>query len=322
MKKKWFAAIGVAGIVALAVPTLAATTSEMLQPGDIKTIDCNGKTLRSSKIDANTMRLECLPFDRSSTTTTAAPTTTSSTVAPTTTTTAAPTTTTAATTTTVPSGATTPADVLDLTNWKITLPTPRSGSSQAREVLQPELANYEDQYFYDEGNTVVFTTPVGDATTSGSEYPRTELREMRNNGRDLAAWSSTSGTHIMTVRQAITQRPIVKPHIVAGQIHDGSDDVIQIRLEGTRLIIDCCDGSEVALLEPNYQLGTFFDLRIEVAAGRIKVFYNGIQKLDMAHVDSGNYFKAGSYPQSNPSRGDDPNTIGQVVISALTVSHT
>ena len=43
-------------------------------------------------------------------------------------------------------------------------------------------------------------TPVKGVTTGNSEHPRVEFREMKNNGKDKASWSSTDGkTHTMYV---------------------------------------------------------------------------------------------------------------------------
>jgi hypothetical protein len=52
----------------------------------------------------------------------------------------------------------------------------------------------------------------------------------------------------MRLRQALTQFPAVKPHVVTAQIHDAEDDVIEVRLQANRLLVesDDCDG-EVTL---------------------------------------------------------------------------
>ncbi|MBL8993880.1 MAG: polysaccharide lyase family 7 protein, partial [Spirochaetia bacterium] len=44
-------------------------------------------------------------------------------------------------------------------------------------------------------------------------------------------------------------------------------------------------------------------------------------KVDYANTNKGCYFKAGCYTQSNPSKGDDPNDYGRVVIRSLKVFH-
>jgi poly(beta-D-mannuronate) lyase len=68
-------------------------------------------------------------------------------------------------------------------------------------------------------------------------------------------------------------------------------------------------------------LGTPYDLRIVAAAGRIDVFYNGAHSGGAALAGDDWYFKTGSYLQSNVSRGDAADAVGQVVLYALRVSH-
>ncbi|HWT92495.1 MAG TPA: polysaccharide lyase family 7 protein, partial [Solirubrobacteraceae bacterium] len=82
------------------------------------------------------------------------------------------------------------------------------------------------------------------------------------------------------------------------------------------------DGDDDATLDPAYTLGTPYDLEIAAADGHIRVSYNGTQKADIVTSGSGWYFKAGSYVQSNLSRGDAPDAQGQVVLYALQVEHT
>jgi poly(beta-D-mannuronate) lyase len=135
-------------------------------------------------------------------------------------------------TTPSPGNATYPAQVLDLTNWKVTLPTGKPGSPT--EITQPALATYTDANFCvstDSPTGVVFTAACGGVTTSGSSYPRSELREM--SGKSLAAWGSNDGlTHTMDFTGALLMSPIVKPQVVVGQVHDASDDVIEIEYFG------------------------------------------------------------------------------------------
>src|SRR5438132_7711918 len=96
-----------------------------------------------------------------------------------------------------------PAQVLDLANFKITLPTGSSG--HPTEVKQPALATFADPLWFraigDIG--VSFAAPVNGVTTSGSSNPRSELREMNADGSN-ASWSSTDGkTHTMIVDQVV-----------------------------------------------------------------------------------------------------------------------
>ncbi len=221
--------------------------------------------------------------------------------------------------------ATLPAQVLDLSAWKLTLPVEGKSNGSPREVLQPELASFSLAPYFrvtDAGDAVVFRAPAGGFTTSGSSYPRSELREMTADGRGLASWSTTQGTHTLVVEQTITSKPVVKAHVVAGQIHDAEDDVVMIRLEGERLFVER-DGDEAGLLDANYVLGTPMTVKLVASGGQIQVFYNDLTTPRVVvPVDaSGCYFKAGAYTQSNASKGDAPDAAGEVVITSLTLSH-
>lgn len=212
-----------------------------------------------------------------------------------------------------------PADVLDLRNWYLTLPTGQPGNPDT--VHQPGLAGYSSTWFRldDAKGGVVFTADAGGVTTKGSKYPRSELREM--NGEAQASWSNTAGTHTLAVREAVTQLPSVKPDVVTAQIHDTNSDVVEVRLEGTRLIAQYDGGHTDVTLDPGYRLGTVYDLTIVASGGRIEVSYNGVRKAVIPQSGSGWYFKAGSYVQTNTSKGDPPDAVGVVVIYRLSVTH-
>jgi hypothetical protein len=216
--------------------------------------------------------------------------------------------------------ATHPGDVLNLRNWYLTLPTGAAGDPDT--VHQPDLATYSSRYFAlnDTRDGVMFTAPVDGVTTKNSHYPRSELREM--NGAEEAAWSNTSGVHTLTVSEAITHLPDAKPEAVAAQIHDGNDDVLQIRLEGARLLAQYNDGATQVELDPHYTLGTRYTLTLTAADRRVQLRYNDTQKVDLPLTGTGWYFKAGAYVQSNTSTGDQPPAHAQVVIYALTATHT
>jgi hypothetical protein len=225
--------------------------------------------------------------------------------------------------TNAPPGPTLPSRLLNLTNWKITLPIETSHAGNPDEIKQPELDGFEHQeYFHVTGarDGVLFKAHCGGATTSGSGYPRSELREMTNNGRDHASWSTTMGTHTMEIRQAITHLPVAKPHVVAGQIHDANDDVIVFRLEGSKLFIDE-NGNDGPVLTTNYRLGDIFTVKFVARNRGVDCYFNGQFIYTYAVSTSGCYFKAGCYTQSNTSRGDAPTAYGEVIIYDLSVTH-
>jgi hypothetical protein len=208
-----------------------------------------------------------------------------------------------------------PGRLLDLKNWKLTLPTGRKGKPE--EIEGPDLSAFTNDFFRlnDAKDGVVFTANAGGVTTSGSSYPRSELREM--NGTEKAAWDSTDGTHTLDVCEAITKTPATKPEVVSAQIHDTEDDVLQIRLEGTTLSVQYDDGRGEAVLDPDYQLGTPFRVTVDVSAEGIAVSYNGEHKTDIKKSGSGWYWKVGAYVQSNPSKGESPDAVGEVVVYSL-----
>lgn len=217
-----------------------------------------------------------------------------------------------------------PSKILSLTNWKLTLPIDTAHAGSPDEIKQPELNAFNSvPYFISspKADSVIFQANAGGATTSNSGYPRSELREMVNSGKDKASWSNTVGSHSMTIRQAITHLPVVKPEVVAGQIHDASDDVIMIRLEGKHLFVEG-SGKNLGDLDTNYSLGTVFDVRIVAESNHIRVYYNNVLKVNYAKSGAGYYFKAGVYTQSNTSRGDAPDAYGEVKIYSLVVSHS
>lgn len=230
---------------------------------------------------------------------------------------------------TVVTNCTHPGQLIDLTNWKITLPI---GSSSPTEIKQPQLATYSiDPWFKvkPDCSGVLFrahtSSPV---TTSNSNYPRSELREMTNNGVDLAAWPTTSGTHTMFIDQAILSVPKGKRHLVAGQIHDSSSDLIVIRLEYPKLFVDI-GGTEGPTLDPAYTLGKRFTAKFEASGGKVNIYYNGgtTPAYTLTSSSSKNYFKAGAYPQSNCTRETEygstcaDDNYGEVVIYKLTIEH-
>jgi hypothetical protein len=216
-----------------------------------------------------------------------------------------------------------PSGQLALANWKLTLPVNTANPGSPDEILQPELNTFQDtKYFHANSalNGVVFNAPCGGATTSGSGYPRSELREMINNGSSTASWSTTTGIHTMEITQAITHLPVVKPHVVAGQIHDAGDDVIVFRLEGTKLFVDQ-NGANGPVLTASYRLGDVFTVKFVAHNGGVECYYNGQYIYTYKVSASGCYFKAGCYTQSNTSKGDAATAYGEVVIYSVKVTH-
>ncbi len=209
-----------------------------------------------------------------------------------------------------------PGEFLDLSNWKITLPI-----NGAEEIDPPDILDYSiDPWFHLNAacDAVLFRANCGGDTTGGSEYPRSELREI---GSDTD-WSTTSGTNIMIVTEAVMHLPAEKSEVVAAQIHDGGGDVMMVRLDGSKLYVEA-DGNDKGTLDSSYDLGTFFTVKIDASGGSIKVYYNDMSspKVTFDAAASGCYFKVGDYTQSNTSTGCDADDYGEVAVKSVSVMH-
>jgi hypothetical protein len=224
-----------------------------------------------------------------------------------------------------------PAGILNLTPWKLTLPIETSpGSRKPLEIRQPELATYGRAPWFmptPDKKGVIFRAPVNAPTTSDSDYPRSELREMSSDGKNEAVWPSIKGVHTLFLDEAITAVPKTKPHVVAGQIHGDDDDLLVIRLEHPVLYI-ARGKQNVSTLDEQYALGRRFTIKFVARDGKISVYYNGSvapvyeleKKLNQA------YFKAGVYTQSNCDMEGSPSlcaadNYGEVVIYRSIITH-
>ena len=215
-----------------------------------------------------------------------------------------------------------PGQLLDLSVWKLTLPTGSQGAPE--EVNEQSLSDYGGSPWFrttpDCG--VAFRAPVDGVTTKGSSYPRSELREM-GAGDSAASWSADSGTHWLAVTEAFTSLPEGKPELVGAQIHDDSDDIAVFRLEGTRLYVTNGDDPHYQLVTDDYRLGTVFDAAFLVTGGMVGAYYNGRLVAQISRSFSHAYFKVGAYTQANCARVSpcDDGNYGETVVYSLAVGH-
>jgi hypothetical protein len=146
-------------------------------------------------------------------------------------------------------------------------------------------------------------------------------------GSARADWSTTSGRHVMTVVEAVTHLPVVKPQVVCFQIHNAQDDLIMGRVSGKpsgNLLEVTYGGTNFGNLDTNYQLGTKFTVRIVAENGIIEVYYNDMTtpKLKIPAKSTGCYWKLGLYVQSNISKGDKPGAYGENWVYSAKVEHS
>lgn len=236
----------------------------------------------------------------------------------------------------LPAGDTPPGRLLDLDDWGLNIPFNDDGNDGNGRNSQwiTDLDNYQLDFYYESNgcnNGVIFRAHAGGATTGGSDFPRSELRE-RPDGGD---WSSSSGRHEMRILQSINNLPVYKSHVVAGQIHGEDDDITVVRLEGRKLWVTQGDSKLGDPLDEFYYLGSLFEIRFVVEDDVTQVFYNpspgvsGVvpQMVELRQAYDDAYFKAGCYTQS-ACAGDraTPNeacdAFGEVEIFELEVSHS
>jgi hypothetical protein len=158
---------------------------------------------------------------------------------------------------------------------------------------------------------VRLTSYVGAATTPNSSYSRTEFRELGTDGVAKAAWSSTSGEHYLWVRGSIIRLVAGRPHLVIAQIHDGSDDVGTIRVEGTNVVATYGDSGRPGTLKTGLALGTEYQWMLKtIRSGSstiIQYFWDDMTtpKATQSYSGgSGNYFKFGAYGQASTEHDD------------------
>lgn len=212
--------------------------------------------------------------------------------------------------------------------WYLTLPV-LGPKGWAKEIHQPELAQYADKYFglTTAGDGIVFRVWHGGVTTSGSPNPRSELRECNADG-SLASWSCAKGRHRMTVEGQVNRLTKVKPDCVLAQIHGRDDDVSVWRLEGSKLWITDGNNNHAYLVDAALKLGQRYSIGFDVVGdgktGTISYLYNGnVLPFTLKNADVAAYFKCGCYAQTNPTSapGESTSEWDETVIYSVAVTH-
>lgn len=206
---------------------------------------------------------------------------------------------------------------IDITgkNWKLNLPIGKKESPD--ELSSEQFGKLKNEYFFIKNQALFFKAPCNGVTTKGSNYPRSELREMVNGQR--AAWDMGKGTHSMVYTIACNHLPKNKPQVVMGQIHDKEDDVVEVRLTGSHLEL-MHDSTVYGTLLTTYKLGTFVEIKIITEKGFIKVSCNE-KTISVKHKSpKGCYFKVGCYVQSNAEKGDKDD-YGETALKKVEVKH-
>ena len=225
-----------------------------------------------------------------------------------------------------------PASNFSLSLWNLTLPIDSLGGFTGTAMsVNPLAADYQKlPYFYTgTDGAIIFSAPTNGATTSGSHYPRSELRELASPGVK-AAWTVAQGgsfSATLAVSELPTTSTGAKGRIIIGQIHGPNDELCRLYYDNGRLsFYDDKSGSvltqakfvlkDAAGNSTNIPLYAKFDYSIVATSTQLTVTasYNGVSYQAQEPISSfwpglALYFKAGAYVQVGKS-GSGAGTIG------------
>lgn len=216
-------------------------------------------------------------------------------------------------------------------------------SGHVDKTMSAIIAGYsEDPYFIPNGagDAVQFQIFMnGGKTSTGTHYPRSELRELKKDGSTKASWTIGSGkTHVMSGTSKVMHLPPNKPWVCFAQIHDGSGDLVRLQVEETslgagvgslRLVArihagDSGGTENLTQIKSSYTVGESIDWKIETTGTSVKVYLSNVQKASGTCSVSGCYYKAGCYAQTASTWGgfEDPDEYCTVELKNLVVTHS
>ncbi len=216
-----------------------------------------------------------------------------------------------------------PGSNFDLSAWKL--------QTLDQNLLFTEIAasslvsGYTSDFFYTNSSdgSIVFNVPSNGTPTSGSTYPRVELRQMTSG----ANWKMTDATeHYLTAQCKIVAVAAAKPQTIIGQIHgsETNSELLKIRwtgylpnlckIEARYELNDATQAEYGVTLASGLSLGDLIEYTITMKNGTITCTVNGVsasQTYTTAFFGTTDayYFKAGNYLQYNPQTVPDPTVI-------------
>lgn len=217
----------------------------------------------------------------------------------------------------------------DLDNWNLNLPiADKAGKSLT--VHTAALQTHNSPYFRASDDRLVFWSPVQGATTRGSEYPRSELRNTYPNG-ELRNWGYRSGTHRLSAKLAVEQIPS-SGRIAIGQIHvkNKSTPLLIIyynkgRIEARfRPVLGRKPMEPIQLLEkvPLGQRFTYSATVDDKGVMSVTAAYKAANGSYSAPIDKSwrkqqLYFKAGAYVQDNKGSREEGGRVSFYYLKAV-----
>lgn len=217
-----------------------------------------------------------------------------------------------------------PGTNFDLALWELQEPV---GSTNSPTIISPAklAAGFHDAYFFTDptDGAMTFWDPENGVTTGGSDYARSELREMTQAALE-ASWQST-GTNKLSATLEVTMVP---DHVCVGQIHtSGTKPLLELYFYASGALVLGIEqtpsgGNEVPNPVGNVPLGMKWSYVIGLSGSTISLTIDGGKTLTFPMPSSfagqSMYFKAGDYDQSTGTSA----TVGATVkFYALAVDH-
>ena len=211
-----------------------------------------------------------------------------------------------------------PADFFNLSHWKLQLPIDVTGvlsgtNLGVMEILTPQLlAGYSSEYFYSGADSAMtFWSPVTGATTGGTEYPRSELREMLNTNDTSVDWTG-QGVHTLNAQCQVLQVP-TSGKVCIGQIKAFTGNTFPLVfmlynngiIQGRIKTDSFNDASDITFNYANTGLSNNITYQVQMVNGLVTIAVNGVtNSLNVYSTDprwttNMFYFKAGDYCQDN-----------------------
>lgn len=232
-------------------------------------------------------------------------------------------------------------DLFNLTKWKLTLPVDANGLHTGEAIDVNSLIGFTDPIHFHTAadGAMTFSAETDGATTSGSNYARSELREMAALGQE-AGWKPAQGgtmTATLSVNECPTASDGTPVKLVIGQVHGISNELVRLYYDNGQVyfVNDQAGSSNTSLKfafsdssgkAPQIDLGEIFSYKIEVSASTVQLtlwadgnIYIASSVVNSIWANDLLYFKAGVYLGANESTATG---IGETAFYGLDFAHT
>ncbi|HVM61294.1 MAG TPA: polysaccharide lyase family 7 protein [Verrucomicrobiae bacterium] len=227
-----------------------------------------------------------------------------------------------------------------MSNWKLQLPTSNSvltcsAGSVDEESPSQVAAGFTNRYFYTGSDgAMTFWAPINGATTGGSSYPRSELREEISPGNDGVDWTPY-GAHILNAQCKVLQVPTSTLKVIIGQVHGYSGAALPtVKVEysngkvyATVKTNSTDDGSDYDFPTVTVGLSNTINYTVQIVNGLVSVAINNktnsynIFQSDPSYTNETGYFKAGDYCQADSCSNPGTNDGARVAFYMLSRYH-